>query len=90
MTHHHHQPSQTSLPPSLSCVVYTPAPLYPSVHESMPANFFTNMGACSTLRMFAPEILPPEVERVIVMDTGDVVLMADVAELCTTRPCPAS
>ena len=50
------------------------------VHDSMPANFFTNMGACSTLRMFAADILP-DVEKTIIMDTGDVVLQADVAEL---------
>ena len=50
------------------------------VHDAFPANFFTNMGACSTLRMFAPEILP-SVEKAIIMDTGDVVLMGDVAEL---------
>jgi hypothetical protein len=50
------------------------------VHDAFPANFFTNMGACSTLRMFAPEILP-SVEKAIIMDTGDVVLMDDVAEL---------
>ena len=89
MTHHHHQPSQCTLPGWAASLTHR-CPLYSSVHESMPANFFTNMGACSTLRMFAPEILPPEVERVIVMDTGDVVLMADVAELCKTRPSPAS
>jgi hypothetical protein len=50
------------------------------VHDAFPANFFTNMGACSTLRMFAPDILP-SVEKAIIMDTGDVVLMDDVAEL---------
>ena len=72
------------------------------VEESMPANFFTNMGSCSaclwiyrccsefqiligaretgTLRLFAPEILP-SVEKVIVVDTGDVVLLDDIRKL---------
>lgn len=74
------------------------------VEESMPANFFTNMGSCSaclwiyrrclefqiliraretgTLRLFAPEILP-SVEKVIVVDTGDVVLLDDIRKLWT-------
>ena len=39
--------------------------------DALPANFKTHMTACSTLRLWAHEILP-DVDATIVVDSGDV------------------